>query len=144
MSGPTPLLDVFKRGEAPRDVRLQAAQGSLAPRPHEQLALLVLLADDPDPEIREIADRTMKGIPVEKLAAFLARSDVADPLRAFFAARGDVPAAAASEDDDTPLVDADPSSDAAAAGDSDVYARRVGVAQQVAKMGFSERLKAAV
>ena len=49
----TPLLDFFKRGEVARDVRLLAAQGALAPRAHEQLAILVLLLDDPDPEIRD-------------------------------------------------------------------------------------------
>ena len=49
MSGPTPLLDFFKRGEVDRDVRMQAAQGALAPRAHEQLAILVLLLEDRDP-----------------------------------------------------------------------------------------------
>jgi hypothetical protein len=48
----TPLFDFFKRGEAARDVKLLAAQGTLAPRAHEQLAILILLLDDPDPEIR--------------------------------------------------------------------------------------------
>ena len=47
MIGPTPLLDFFKRGEVARDVRLLAAQGALAPRAHEQLAILVLLLEDP-------------------------------------------------------------------------------------------------
>ena len=54
---PTPLLDFFKRGEVERDVRLQAAQGTLAPRAHEQLAILVLLLEDPDPEIRHTPTR---------------------------------------------------------------------------------------
>ena len=49
LMGPTPLLDFFKRGEVARDVRLLAAQGALAPRAHEQLAILVLLLEDPDP-----------------------------------------------------------------------------------------------
>jgi hypothetical protein len=52
VSVPTPLLDFFKRGEVARDVRMQAAQGALAPRAHEQLAILVLLLDDSDREIR--------------------------------------------------------------------------------------------
>ena len=51
MIGPTPLLDFFKRGEVARDVRLTAAQGALAPKAHEQLAILVLLLEDSDAEI---------------------------------------------------------------------------------------------
>ena len=42
----TPLLDLFKRGEVGRDLRLLAAQGALAPRAHEQVSLLLLLAND--------------------------------------------------------------------------------------------------
>mgnify|MGYP001569942433 CR=1 FL=1 len=63
MIGPTPLLDFFKRGEVARDVRLEAARGLLAPRAHEQLAILVLLLDDPDADIREAAERTVSRIP---------------------------------------------------------------------------------
>ena len=42
----TPLLDCFRRGDVPRDVRLLAAQGGLAPRATEQIALLVHLLGD--------------------------------------------------------------------------------------------------
>jgi len=89
--GPTPLLDFFKRGEVERDVRMQAAQGTLAPRAHEQLAILVLLLEDPDREIRETADETLNKIPVEALEMFLARSDVPVDLREFFGDRGIFP-----------------------------------------------------
>src|SRR6476646_7919164 len=41
----SPLVDFFRRGEVARDVRLTAAQGALAPRAHEQVALLILLSD---------------------------------------------------------------------------------------------------
>ena len=43
----SPLIDFFRRGEVARDVRLLAAQGALAPRAQEQLALLVLLRTMP-------------------------------------------------------------------------------------------------
>ena len=69
MNGPTPLLDVFKQGEAERDVRLLAAQGVLAPRAHEQLAILVLLLEDSDPEICRAADDTLNRIPGGMLKA---------------------------------------------------------------------------
>jgi hypothetical protein len=101
----TPLLDFFRRGEVARDVRLLAAQGALAPRAHEQLALLILLVDDPDPEIAAAAAQTLTLIPRESLEAFLARSDVPAEMRAFFAARGVEPGAVPAEDASAPMVD---------------------------------------
>ena len=106
MIGPTPLLDFFKRGEVARDVRLTAAQGALAPRAHEQLALLILLSDDPEPEISTSANATLDALPVEPLQAFLARSDVPGQMRDFFAARGVSPGALPAADASEPLVDA--------------------------------------
>ena len=70
MIGPTPLLDFFKRGEVARDVRLQAAQGTLAPRAHEQLAILVLLIEDPDLEVRTTAEDTLTQDSVRGAAGF--------------------------------------------------------------------------
>ena len=112
--GPTPLLDFFKRGEVERDVRLQAAQGTLAPRAHEQLAILVLLLEDSDREIRETAEETLNKIPVEALEVFLARSDVPVDLREFFGDRGIFPAEIPpiEVDFDDPLIDAADSEDA--------------------------------
>src|SRR5438132_1095446 len=92
MIAPTPLLDFFKRGEVARDVRLLAAQGALAPRAQEQLAILVLLLDDPDREIRQRAGDTIDRIPLDALRSFLARSDVPIGLREFFGDRGVFPA----------------------------------------------------
>ena len=104
----TPLLDFFRRGEVDRDIRLQAAQGALAPRAHEQLALLMLLLDDRDPEIARAAEATIAAIPTASLAAFLARSDVSTDMREFFAARGVSAAGAPAEESDAPLVDLAP------------------------------------
>ena len=89
----SPLIDFFRRGEVARDVKLLAAQGALAPRAHEQVALLVQLADDSDTEIAMAARKTVDGLPIGPLAAFLARSDVTTEMREFFAARGIQPAA---------------------------------------------------
>src|SRR5215212_9601957 len=102
----TPLLDFFRRGEVARDIRLLAAQGALAPRAHEQLGLLMLLVSDQDPEVAAAAEATLQSIPVDSLAAFLARSDVGSETRAFFAARGVQPAAVAAAEADTAIVDA--------------------------------------
>lgn len=102
----SPLIDFFRRGEVARDVRLVAAQGALAPRAHEQLALLILLADDPEPVIAASASATLDGLPVEPLRAFLARTDVPDQMRAFFAARGIDAGPVASADASAPVGEA--------------------------------------
>src|SRR5204863_2189475 len=94
----SPLIDFFRRGEVARDVRLLAAQGALAPRAQEQLALLVLLSDDPDPEIRRATSATLDALPLEPLRAFLTRADTPDEMRTFFATLGiEIPAAAPAE-----------------------------------------------
>ena len=35
----TPLLDLFRKGEVERDVRMMAARGAIAPRALEQLGI---------------------------------------------------------------------------------------------------------
>jgi len=143
MSGPTPLLDFFKRGEVARDVRMEAALGTLAPRAYEQLQILVLLLEDPDAEIRETADATLNQIPEEALKAFLARSDVPLGIREFFADRGvfpdEMPDISAMIEADEPLLDLGAHEDL-----GDENEDRETATQKLAKMGFSERLKAAV
>ena len=146
MIGPTPLLDFFKRGEVARDVRLEAAQGTLAPRAYEQLAILVLLVEDPDREIREIAEETLSRIPSESISAFLGRSDTPIGLREFFGDRGIFPVEIMPvevEEEavvaDAPLIEAG-ASDEFADDDED----RDTATQKLAKMSFSGRLKAAV
>jgi hypothetical protein len=142
VSTPTPLLDLFKRGDAPHDARLLAAQGLLAPRAHEQLAILVLLLEDRDPEIRDVAESTLARIPRAALEAFLARADVAIGLREFFADRGVFPAEIPAIEADEPLVDAAAREQTAdePPGDGD----RESAVQRLANMGFTERLKAAM
>jgi len=138
--GPTPLLDLFKRGEIERDVRLEAAQGTLAPRAHEQLAILVLLLEDPDREVRETADETINKIPVEVLEKFLARSDVPIDLREFFGDRGIFPA-------EIPPIDVDlddPLIDTAGAEEEGEEGERLSGTQELAAMNFPQRLRAAM
>ena len=105
----SPLIDFFRRGEVARDVRLLAAQGALAPRAQEQLALLVLLSDDGDAEVARATAATLDALPVEAVRRFLCRADTAPEMRQFFAARGidvtaDAIATAAAVPDD-PLVE---------------------------------------
>jgi hypothetical protein len=140
--GPTPLLDFFKRGEVDREVRMQAAEGALAPRASEQLAILVLLLEDKDREIRDTADATLGRIPEHALKAFLARPDVPIDLREFFADRGvfpdEMPDLKLDIEVEEPLID----TDASASPDEDDE-RQSGV-QALATMTFPERLKAAM
>jgi hypothetical protein len=103
----SPLVDLFRRGEVPRDVKLLAARGAVAPRAHEQLAILAILAADSDADIAAAAERTLEALPRPALEAFLARPDVSPEVKAFFAARGIVGGAAAAGEADRPLVEAD-------------------------------------
>jgi len=102
----TPLLDSFKQGDVDREVRLLAARGALAPRVHEQLALLMLLINDSDAEVASAADATVRALPADVLSIFLSRTDVSNEMRAFFAGRGVQPAdMPGDERDDQPLID---------------------------------------
>ena len=100
----TPLLDYFRRGEAPVELRLLAARGVLAPRALEQLELLRLLVKDADADVASAAEDTLQAIPPAAVSAFLARSEVSADLRGFFAGRG-VPVASAAAGCDGPLVE---------------------------------------
>lgn len=102
----SPLIDLFRRrGEVPRDVRLLAAGGALAPRAHEQLVLLAMLTADPDALVAAQANATLDSLPSATVSAFLARPEVSSELRAFFAARGVSAAAAPADDASEPLID---------------------------------------
>jgi len=142
VTGPAPLLEFFKRGEVAGDVRLLAAQGGLGLRAYEQLAILMLLVDDPDPAIGRTADDTLKRIPEGTLRTFLARTDVPIALREFFADRGvfpgETPSPDALENEDQPLIDT------AVMDDPIVDGEKKSLIQQLAEMSFTRRLKAAI
>ena len=110
----SPLLDYFRRGEAPLDIRMLAARGVLAPRAHEQLELLVFLLNDSDADVSGAAEATLQSIPADALAAFLGRADVSAELRSFFADRGvAIGAGAVPAPGDAPLIDTAPEPTAA-------------------------------
>jgi hypothetical protein len=136
----TPLLEIFKRGEAARDIRLLAARGVLAPRAGEQLELLVFLLEDADLEIRRVADETIRRIPTEALVAFLARPEVPAGLREHFGNRGIFPADVSNSDDDAPLIESESEDDLVEEEDGDPDT----AVQKIAKMSMTERLKAAM
>jgi hypothetical protein len=135
----TPLLDMFRRGEVARDVRLAAAQGTFAPRAHEQLGLLALLVSDEDSEIAATAEATLQAIPREALSAFLARSDAPTELVEFFRARGIEPGETAAPNADQPIIDTEPEPEAADQAPEDSQS----VTQRLAQMNVPQRLKRA-
>jgi hypothetical protein len=144
VTAPTPLLDLFKRGEVARDVRLLAAAGAIAPRAHEQLSILILLLDDPDRDVRATAQETLDKIPVESLSTFLARSDVPIGVREFFADRGVFPAEMPSLSAEEPLLDVEAGAAPAPEEEPADDQSRESLIQQIANMSFTERLKAAM
>lgn len=101
----TPMLDFFRRGDVARDVRMLAAEGSIAPRPLEQLGLLMLLTSDHDTEIRQTAEQTLQQLPLGAIADFIARADVPTELREFFIRRGIQPSDTPAPDTEDPLID---------------------------------------
>jgi hypothetical protein len=131
------LFDFFRRGEVARDIRMLAAQGALAPRAAEQLALLVLLANDPDPEVAAAAEATIAVLPAASIAGFIGRPDVSEEVRAFFWARGIEPIAAAPGGDE-PLVDAAPPVESVADEDE-----RSAV-QRIASLNVAQRITVAM
>ena len=138
----SPLLDFFKRGEVAKDVRLLAARGALAPRAQEQIALLAMLTEDGDPEIRGAAEATLAVIPNESLAVFLGKSDIPEGLRDFFRGRGIEPIAG-GETSDSPLVDIDAGAEDPGP-DVEDSAERQGSAQRLSLLDVAGRMKAAM
>ena len=100
-----PLLECFIRGDVDPEVSMLAAQGALAPRADEQLAILVYLVTNDETHVATVANQTIASLPVEAVAGLLARPDTSEKVLAFFAARGIVPGKVATEDTDAPLVD---------------------------------------
>jgi hypothetical protein len=143
----TPLVDCFRRGEITRDVRLQAAAGTLAPRAHEQVALLMLLTQDTDAEVAATAEATIRRMPVGPLGAYLSRSDVSQEVRDFFATRGVTAALPAAESADQPLLDTEPPVEGGPAGGEEPEEdeeKRLGTAQRLSMLSVADRIKVAM
>lgn len=136
----TPMLDFFRRGEVARDVRMLAAQGAIAPRPLEQLGLLMLLTHDHDTEVRQTAETTLQQLPPDLIAAFIARSDVPSELRDFFVARGIQPSDTPAPDFEEPLIDSG-EGDGGEGTDDD---KQKPFAERLATMTVPEKMKYAM
>lgn len=135
----SPLVDFFRRGDVARDVRLQAAQGALAPRAIDQLALLLVLMDDGDPEVARSAAATIDRLPPAPLGAFLGNPEVSSEIRAFFAARG-IETSGKGTERDEPLIN-DGADEAVEVPPNEDEA---GTAQRLAQMNVLQKMKAAM
>jgi hypothetical protein len=136
----TPLLEIFRRGDVPRDVRLLAAQEATAPNAIDQLSLLALLAEDADTDVRSAAEATLARVPSDTIGACLARRDAPEDLRTFFVARGVVPGDPATAPADVQLF-----ADEKTPDEEDETAQDEGsVLQRLANMTVPEKVKAAM
>ncbi len=137
----TPLVDFFRRGEVARDVRLVAAEGAFAPRALDQLALLLILKDDADPEIAGAAAYTIDRVPRAALEAFIGRTDVPGEMRQYFTALGFTPGGVV-EDAEAPLIDTAESEPVQATPTLDGAPEAIEV-KALSALGVLERMKLA-
>ncbi len=135
----TPLVDFFRRGEVARDVRMLAAQGAFAPRALDQLALLLILKDDTEPEVAAAAGDTLDRLPRPAVEAFLGRGDVPGEMRQYFVARG-FTAGGTVEDPEAPLLEAVEALPEVEADGGDDEGTAV---KKLAKLGVVEKMKLA-
>lgn len=157
----TPLLDSFRRPDVPLELRVSAAEGQIAPRGLEQLALLMWLADDDDLSVKAAAERTLDSLPPITIGMVLGRSDAPPEMVRFFAGRGIEPrakpaaspgvdGAAGDADADGPVVDADDGTawdvidDAAPDGDDGRDDNQQSITQQIQQMNIVQRVRAAM
>ncbi|MEO5823312.1 MAG: hypothetical protein ABIT71_22635 [Vicinamibacteraceae bacterium] len=137
-----PLLECFIRGDVDPEVSLLAAQGALAPRADEQLAILVYLVTHDETHVATVANQSIASLPVEAIAGLLARHDTTAKVLAFFAARGILPGAVATDDTDTPLIDTAVDVESEAAVEADAEAEPAKIMLQA--MSVPQRLKMAM
>jgi hypothetical protein len=106
----------------------------------EQLGLLMILTSDPDSEVRETAEGTLKLLPADLIANFIARADAPTELREFFTKRGIPPSTTPASDDQEPLVDSGDEIDVAQKEDEDALT----FTQRLANMTVPEKVKCAI
>ena len=139
----SPLIDFFRRGEVASDVRQLAASGKFAPTVLDQVALLLILMDDPDPRIAEAAKQTIEALPHDAVGRFIARKEVPEQMRAFFVARGVEPAAAVEPEAAEPAAAAEELLAPTEEGD-DVGEDTPSEPQVLANLSIMQRMKLAM
>jgi len=144
----SPLLDLFRRGEVSKDIRLLAASGSITLKPFDQFALLLSLTGDADPEVASSAEETLSATPQALIAWYLTRPDASPEVVAFYDARGLRPpapediAAAPAEETAAPVAEA-----AVAPSEEDLPPEdeeRRSVVEKIARLNVAERISLAM
>jgi len=64
-----PLVDQFRRGGVPRDLRLLAAQGALPLKPADLVELFLFLLGDSEEDVRATADKALRDFPADGMLA---------------------------------------------------------------------------
>jgi hypothetical protein len=70
-----PLVEQFRRGGVPRDLRLMAAQGLLPLKPEDLVEMWTDLVKDPDEGVRKAADKSLSSFPAAELQPILRSRD---------------------------------------------------------------------
>ena len=70
-----PLIEQFRRGGVPAELRLIAAQGLLPLTPDDLSELLSDLLHDPDPSVRAAAETSLQALPAEEFAPVLQKRE---------------------------------------------------------------------
>lgn len=149
----SPLIECFRQGGVPLDVRLMAARGGYPTPLEEQVQLLAILARDADARVVREARATFATLPADAVAALLARPDVPEDLRAFCAGGAPEPLAPhpLAAHDGGPALEASgheseapggTAGDGGAGGEAD--AERIGTAQRLGRLTVAERIKVAI
>jgi len=68
---PNPLVDQFRKGGVPRELRLMAAQGALPLKPTDLVELLHFLLADTESEVRGAAEKSLMGMAASELLPLL-------------------------------------------------------------------------
>lgn len=80
---PNPLVEQFRKGAVPPDLKLMAAQGALPLKTLDLAELLLILEKDKDDGIREAAHATLAGLPAAELREILRDRETPEPILAW-------------------------------------------------------------
>jgi hypothetical protein len=69
---PNPLVEQFRKGGVPKDLRLMAAQGALPLKPADLVELLHFLLGDAEPEVCEAAGSALGAVAADEMRAICA------------------------------------------------------------------------
>jgi hypothetical protein len=78
-----PLVEQFRKGAVPKDLRLVAAQGALPLKPSDVVELLHLLLSDREADVCEAAAKTLAGLPSAELLAIFRDRETPAPILAW-------------------------------------------------------------